>query len=74
MLLSAVLTQLSPAGGAGRGIPARRAGASPVTSALGAEDAGVPAARTLRGGVVAGGETRRQDPDRVNALSSQCDR
>src|SRR5688572_1517625 len=45
---------------------ARRAGASPVTSALGAEDAGVPAARTLRGGVVAGGETRRQDPHCVN--------
>jgi len=37
-----------------------------VASALGAEDAGVPAARTLRGGVVAGGETRRQDPGRVN--------
>ena len=32
------LTKFLPAGGAGRGIPARRAGASPVTSALGAED------------------------------------
>jgi hypothetical protein len=32
------LTKFLPAGGAGRGIPARRAGASPVTSAFGAED------------------------------------
>jgi hypothetical protein len=47
-----------PAGDAGRGLPARRAGATAVTSAFGAEDAGAPAARTLRGGVVAGGETR----------------
>jgi hypothetical protein len=63
-------------GGAGRGVPTRRAGPGPqrarvrvgvgdashVTSALGAEDDGVPAARTLRGGVAAGGETPRQDP------------
>ena len=32
------LTPFLPAGGAGRGLPARRAGATPVTDAFGAED------------------------------------
>ena len=65
---------LLPAGDAGRGIPARRAGASAVIAFL-APLAGAPAARTLRGGVAAGGETRRQDPKSVNVcdfLFSPC--
>ena len=38
------LAKFLQAGGAGRGIPARRAGATPVTSVLGAEDGwGYPA-------------------------------
>jgi len=56
------------AGGDGRGIPARRAGAfsvirflTRVTDLL-APNAGAPDARTLRGEVAAGGESRRQDP------------
>ena len=38
IIAPAMLTPFLPPGGAGRGVPARRAGATPVTSALGAED------------------------------------
>ncbi len=48
--LTTALRQRVAPGGAS---PLRPAGASAVISALGAEDAGVPAARTLRGGVAA---------------------
>ena len=60
------LTTFLWAGGAERGFPTRRAGASAVIMFV-APLAGVPAARTLCGGVAAGGETPRQDPQSVNS-------